>query len=149
LLTASVLFGISGPASRWLRRRSAEPHEQRPPHTLALFAALLPVCFYIGYFGAGSGFLIMTALALFGVEEMKALNSLKVVAACLSNFCAVVTFIFGGAIVWHYCFVSMVFAAIGGYAGAQYARRINPDVLRSIVVVTGCAMAAYFFWRQP
>jgi uncharacterized membrane protein YfcA len=80
---------------------------------------------------------------------MKALNSLKVVAACLSNFCAVVTFIFGGAIVWHYCIISMVFAAIGGYAGAQYARRINPGVLRSIVVVTGCAMAAYFFWRQP
>jgi hypothetical protein len=149
LLTASVLFGISGPVSRWLRRRSAEPHVQRPPNTLALFAAIFPVCFYIGYFGAGAGFLIMTALALFGVEEMKALNSLKVMAACLSNFCAVVTFIFGGAIVWHYCLISMVFAAIGGYAGAQYARRINPGVLRSIVVVTGCAMAAYFFWRQP
>ena len=50
-----------------------------------LFLVLLPVCFYIGYFGAGAGFLIMTALALFGVEEMHALNSLKVLAACLSN----------------------------------------------------------------
>jgi uncharacterized membrane protein YfcA len=148
LLVASVLFGISGPVSRWLRRRTAEPHEERTPNTLALFAALLPVCFYIGYFGAGAGFLIMTALALFGVEEMKALNSLKVTAACLSNFCAVVTFIFGGAIEWHYCLVSMVFAAIGGYVGAQYARGMNASVLRSIVVVTGCAMAAYFFWRQ-
>lgn len=148
LLVASVLFGISGPVSRWLRRRTAEPHEERTPNTLALFAALLPVCFYIGYFGAGAGFLIMTALALFGVEEMKALNSLKVTAACLSNFCAVVTFIFGGAIEWHYCLVSMVFAAMGGYVGAQYARGMNASVLRSIVVVTGCAMAAYFFWRQ-
>jgi uncharacterized membrane protein YfcA len=42
----------------------------------------------------------------------------------------------------------MVFAAIGGYAGAQYARRMNADVLRTVVVVIGCAMAAYFFWRQ-
>jgi hypothetical protein len=25
---------------------------------------------------------------------------------------------------------------------------MSPDVLRGIVVVTGCAMAAYFFWRQ-
>ena len=148
LLVASVLFGISGPVSRWLRRRSAEPHEQRPPNSLAIFTALFPVCFYIGYFGAGAGFITMTALALFGVEDMKALNSLKLVAACLSNFCAVATFIFRGAIVWHYCIVSMLFAAIGGYAGAQYARRMNAGVLRGIVVVTGCTMAAYFFWRQ-
>ena len=42
----------------------------------------------------------------------------------------------------------MVFAAIGGYVGAQYARGMNPAVLRTIVVVTGCVMAAYFFWRQ-
>ena len=149
LLVASVLFGISGPVSRWLRRRTVEPHEEKTPNTIGLFAALFPVCFYIGYFGAGAGFLVMTALALFGVEEMKALNSLKVTAACLSNFCAVVTFIFGGAIEWHYCVVSMVFAGIGGYAGAQYARRMNAGVLRTIVVITGCVMAAYFFWRQP
>jgi hypothetical protein len=149
LLVASLLFWISGPISRWLRARSAEPHAERRPAMLPLFLVLFPVCFYIGYFGAGAGFLIMSALALFGVEEMNSLNSLKVTAACLSNLCAVVTFIFGGAIVWRYCLVSMVFAGIGGYAGAQYARRMNADVLRTIVVVTGCSMAAYFFWRQP
>jgi uncharacterized membrane protein YfcA len=149
LLTASLLFGISGPVSRWLRRRSAEPHVASSPAMIPLFLTIIPVTFYIGYFGAGAGFLLMSALALFGVEEMNSLNSLKVLAACLSNFCAVVTFIFGGAIVWHYCLVSMVFAAIGGYVGAQYARRMNPNVLRTIVVVTGCTMAAYFFWRQP
>jgi uncharacterized membrane protein YfcA len=149
LLVASVLFGISGPVSRWLRRRSAEPHVPAAPAMVPLFLALFPVCFYIGYFGAGAGFLIMSALALFGVEEMKSLNALKVTAACLSNFCAVVTFVFGGAIVWRYCLISMVFAGAGGYVGAQYARKMNAGVLRSIVVVTGCAMAAYFFWRQP
>jgi uncharacterized membrane protein YfcA len=148
LLVASLLFGISGPVSRWLRQRSAEPHLAREPAKLPLFLALFPVCFYIGYFGAGAGFLIMSALALFGVEEMNTLNSLKVTAACLSNLCAVVTFIFGGAIVWRYCLVSMVFAGVGGYAGALYARRMNANALRVVVVVTGCAVAAYFFWRQ-
>jgi len=148
LLSASVLFGVSGPVSRWLRRRSDQPHLPRTPSPVTLFFAIIPVTFYIGYFGAGAGFLLMSALALFGVEEMNSLNSLKVLAACTSNFCAVVTFIFGGAIVWHYCLVSMVFAGIGGYAGAQYARRMNAAVLRTIVVVTGCTMAAYFFWRQ-
>ncbi len=148
LLTASLLFWISGPVSRWLRRRSAEPHAPRTPAMLPLFLTIIPVTFYIGYFGAGAGFLLMSALALFGIEEMNSLNSLKVLAACLSNFCAVVTFICGGAIVWHYCLVSMVFAGIGGYVGAQYSRRMNPTVLRAIVVITGCTMAAYFFWRE-
>lgn len=147
LLVASLLFWVSGPVSRWLRSRSETPHVPHTPSMPVLFLAIIPVTFYIGYFGAGAGFLLMSALALFGVEEMHQLNSLKVLAACTSNFCAVVTFIFGGAIVWHYCIVSMVFAAIGGYVGAQYARRMNANVLRTIVVVTGCSMAAYFFWR--
>ena len=148
LLIASLLFGISGPVSRWLKARSAEPHIEKRPKRVPLFLVLLPVCFYIGYFGAGAGFLIMSALALFGVEEMHQLNSLKVLAACLSNFCAVVTFVLSGAVMWHYCLISMVFAGAGGYVGAQYARRMNADVLRTIVVVTGVTMAAYFFWRQ-
>ena len=149
LLSASLLFGISGPVSRRLRARAKQPHAQATPALIPLFCVLLPVCFYIGYFGAGAGFLIMSALALFGVEEMHQLNSLKVLAACLSNLCAVLTFIVGGAVLWHYCLISMAFAAAGGYLGALYARRINGDVLRIVVVATGCLMAAYFFWRQP
>ncbi|MDP9049574.1 MAG: sulfite exporter TauE/SafE family protein [Acidobacteriota bacterium] len=147
LLVASLLFWVSGPVSRWLRNRTEKPHAPQKPSIPVLFLAILPVTFYIGYFGAGAGFLLMSALAFFGVEEMHELNSLKVVAACTSNLCAVLTFIFGGAIVWHYCLISMGFAGIGGYVGAQYARRMNANVLRTIVVVTGCTMAAYFFWR--
>jgi uncharacterized membrane protein YfcA len=148
LLVASLLFGISGPVSRWLKQRSNEAHEDRPLPLVPLALVLLPVCFYIGYFGAGAGFLIMTALALFGVEKMHELNALKVTAACVSNLSAVITFIFSGAILWHYCLISMVFAGVGGYVGAQYARKMNAEILRTIVVVTGCTIAAYFFWRN-
>ncbi|MBW4037445.1 MAG: sulfite exporter TauE/SafE family protein [Acidobacteria bacterium] len=148
ILGGTLIFGVSGPVSKWMRRRAkqdeAEPHIPR----LALAAALFPVCFYIGYFGAGGGFLVMTILALFGMEKMHTLNAMKVFAALLSNFVAIITFIFQGAIVWHYCVVSMVFAAFGGWVGARFARRVNGDVLRAIVVATGCVIAAYFFWRQ-
>jgi uncharacterized membrane protein YfcA len=150
LLVASLLFGISGPVSRWLRRRAeAIAHDRdATPALVPLFLVLLPVCFYIGYFGAGAGFLIMSALALFGIEEMRALNSMKVLAACLSNLCAVITFIVSGAVIWKYCLISMLICGVGGWIGAQYARRMNPDVLRLIVVATGCIMAAYFFWAE-
>lgn len=147
ILIGTLVFGISGPVSKWLRRR-AQDHHVRNIHKLGLAASLFPICFYIGYFGAGGGFLVMTVLALFGMEEMHALNAMKVVAATLSNFCAIVTFIVRGAIVWHFCLISMAFAALGGWIGARFARRMNGDVLRAVVVATGCVVAAYFFWRQ-
>jgi uncharacterized membrane protein YfcA len=148
ILGGTVIFGISAPVSRWLRRRAAEYEGEPPIHKVALAFALLPVCFYIGYFGAGGGFLVMTILSLFGMEKMHTLNAMKVVAALLSNLCAIITFIFSGAIVWHCCLVSMVFAGLGGWVGARFARRVNGDVLRSIVVATGCVIAGYFFWKQ-
>jgi uncharacterized membrane protein YfcA len=152
LLGGAVIFGVSGRISRWLRARSVHAEQERRAepriNLLLLSAALFPVCFYIGYFGAGGGFLVMTILALFGMEEMHQLNAMKVVAACASNFCAIVTFIVSGRILWHYCLIAMIAAGIGGYIGARYARRMNGDVLRAVVVTTGVMMAAYFFWRN-
>ncbi len=150
MLGGTLIFGISGPVSKWLRTRAGESHteqERRLP-LLPLALSLFPVTFYIGYFGAGGGFMVMTVLALFGMEEMHTLNAMKVVAACASNLCAICTFIVRGAIEWRFCVISMLFAAAGGYIGARFARRVNGDVLRAIVVVTGCVIAGYFFWRQ-
>ncbi len=152
LLTGALIFGVSGPVSNWLRSRSAtnelEHHGEPSINQFALFFALLPICFYVGYFGAGGGFLIMTVLALFGMEDMHQLNAMKVVAACVSNLCAIFTFILKGRVLWHYCLISMVFAAVGGLIGAHYAKRMNPAILRAVVVLTGITIAAYFFWRQ-
>ncbi len=152
LLIGALIFGVSGPVSRWLRMRSAkksvEQHTEPAINLLFLFVMLFPVCFYIGYFGAGGGFLVMTVLALLGMENMHQLNAMKVVAATSSNLCAIFIFILRGRVLWHYCLVSMVFAAGGGYVGARYARRMNGDILRTVVVSTGVAMAGYFFWRQ-
>jgi uncharacterized membrane protein YfcA len=148
ILGGTIIFGVSGRVSKWLRRRAKEGEAEPVIPKFALACSLFPVCFYIGYFGAGGGFLVMTILALFGMEKMHTLNAMKVVAALLSNLCAIVTFVLQGAIVWHYCLVSMVFAAFGGWVGARFARRANGEVLRAIVVGTGCLIAAYFFWRQ-
>ena len=148
ILIGTVLFGISGPVSRWLRSRAEHPHKKRPIPQVALAVSLLPVTFYIGYFGAGGGFLAMTILALYGMDDMHELNAMKVVAALLSNLVAIVTFIAMRQVVWHFCLISMVFAGMGGYVGARLAKKTNPDVLRAIIVITGCVIAAYFFWKQ-
>lgn len=147
ILGGTAIFGVSGSVSKWLRGRAGRDAERKIPW-LPLMAALLPVCFYIGYFGAGGGFLVMTILALFGMENMHHLNAMKVFAALSSNLCAIVTFVVTGNIEWRFCVVSMVFAAIGGWLGARFAKRVSGEVLRGIVVGTGTVIAAYFFWRQ-
>ncbi|MDQ2924013.1 MAG: sulfite exporter TauE/SafE family protein [Acidobacteriota bacterium] len=148
ILIGTLIFAASGPVSKWLRERARHPQIERPISPLLLSVALFPVSVYIGYFGAGGGIVAMTVLALFGVEEMHKLNAMKLVTASLSNFVAVVTFIAAGFVLWRYCLVSMVFAGLGGYIGAKWTKRTDPEVLRAIVVATGCAISAYFFWKQ-
>jgi uncharacterized membrane protein YfcA len=148
LLAATLLFAFSGKISAWLRKETSHPHVQKPLHVGTLFAMLLPVCVYIGYFGAGGGLLIMAVLALMGMDDMHKLNSMKVLVACLSNFSAVVTFVLARAVVWHYCLIAMVAAGIGGYVGARFAKRMSPVAIRAMVLTAGFSVAAWFFWLQ-
>jgi len=148
ILVGTLLFWMSGPVSRWIRGRAKNQHEVRTIPQMGLAAGLLPVMFYVGYFGAGSGFLTMTVLSLFGVEDMHELNAMKVFAVLIANLCAIVTFVLRGAVVWHFCLIAMIFAGLGGYVGAKFAKRISPATLRAVVVIIGCVISAYFFWKQ-
>jgi hypothetical protein len=158
LLLAAGLFAASGPVSAWLRRNrvnvsslSDDKPSSKPsskPSLVPLWIGVVVVCFYIGYFGAGAGFLLMSVLAIFGIQNINQVNALKVIATTTANGIAVVTFIVGKQILWKYCLLMMIAAALGGYLGAHYARRMNPQFMRMLVVVIGLGMAAYFFWRQ-
>jgi uncharacterized membrane protein YfcA len=114
-----------------------------------LLAATLAVCFYIGYFGAGSGFLLITVLSLFGYQDLHEINALKVSTTTLANGIAVVIFTVSGKVVWPFCLLAMAVCAIGGYSSARLARRVPQRTLRALVVLIGLSMAAWFFWRNP
>jgi uncharacterized protein len=154
LLGAASTFAISGPVSRALARLNktrverAMAGQAHAPRRLPLFLAAIGVSFYVGYFGAGAGFLFMTLLALFGYQDMNAINALKVVANLLANGIAFVIFIVEGQVVWRFCLAAMVAAAIGGYASASLGRRVPQPMLRGLVVVIGMGMAAWFFFHQ-
>ena len=78
LLVAASIFAVSGPVSRRLERMKRARRERaaaggarepRPRH-LVLFLSAIAVSFYVGYFGAGAGFVFMTLLALYGFEDI-------------------------------------------------------------------------------
>ncbi|HWA96278.1 MAG TPA: sulfite exporter TauE/SafE family protein [Terracidiphilus sp.] len=151
LFTASSIFAISGPVSRWLVRRKEERSVHGEPHGFGRISALVlsvtAVCFYIGYFGAGAGFVLMTVLVLFGFEDLHEVNALKVVSTLMANGMAFVMFVLHGQVEWHYCLLAMVVCGIGGYTSARLARKIPQPILRAAVVLFGFSMSAFFFWK--
>lgn len=153
LLVAALIFAASGPVSRWLEQRKVVRsytlgQEIHRPRMVPVFLGMMVVCVYIGYFGAGAGFLIITLLSLFGYQDLNEINALKVVATTMANGIAFVLFVINGQVVWRYCLVAMVTCAIGGYTSASLSRKVPQQTLRAAVVVIGLGMSAWFFWKN-
>jgi len=148
-LLGSTAFALSGPIKRFIKRRT-EQHAAggQHIHLLPLLAVLAGLCFYIGYFGAGAGLLLMAAFALCGVEHIAEINSLKVVTTTVANGAAVITFIVHAAVAWRDCWYMMIACAIGGYTGARNSRRVSDRVLRPIIIIFRFTLAIYFFLHR-
>ena len=68
------------------------------------------------------------------------------VTAAVSIGIAVVVFIWSGKVVWQYCWLMAVLAALGGYLAARVSKKLNQKLMRRIVAVVGFVTAGYFFW---
>jgi uncharacterized membrane protein YfcA len=113
---------------------------------VGLFLELV-LAVYIGYFGAGVGILTLALLALLGMENIHAMNGVKTVLVCTVNGVAIVTFILARAIVWPPALLMVAGASVGGYAGAYYAQKMDPQHVRWLVIAVGFGMSLYFFLR--
>ena len=142
LLFAAVMFVLSEPLGRWLAtRRDAHRSD------FWLIVGMAVVSCYVGYFGAGGGFLVLALFGLCGVTNIHEMNALKVVTAVVSIGIAVFLFILNGKVAWSYCWQMAILAAVGGYVAARYSKRINQKGMRRLVAAIGFVTAAYFFWH--
>jgi uncharacterized protein len=130
------------------RRRAGHPpgthHRPRSIFYAGLLLTLV-VSMYMGYFGAGVGILVLALLAFLGMNEIHAMNAVKSLFVGLVNGVALVNFILARVIVWPEAILMLVGAIVGGYGGAYFAQKMNPQHIRYVVIVTGFAMSAYFF----
>ncbi len=156
LLFAALVFAVSDPVMKQIQRRQrSKPQPPRDPDPATqqkrywlLIVMTTVVCFYIGYFGAGAGFLIISLLSVFGFQDLNEMNAMKVVSTTMANGMACLLFAFSGKVEWRYCLLAMLACAIGGYLSARVSQRLNPRFLRAMVVVIGLGMAGYFFWKN-
>lgn len=140
LLFAALMFVLSFPLGRWLQSLSDGKR-----YNTCLLAGMLIVSVYVGYFGAGGGFLVMAILGICGVHDIHEMNALKVVTAVVSIGIPACTFILAGRVHWRFCIEMAIVAGLGGYFGAHYSRRINQRAMRWTVAIIGFVTAGYFF----
>jgi len=140
LLFAAVMFVLSFPLGRWMRSLNGGRR-----HTTLLLVGMIVVSVYVGYFGAGGGFLVMALFGVCGVHDMHEMNALKVLTAAISLGIPSISFITAGRVQWYFCFEMAILAALGGYIGAHYSRLINQVLMRRTVAAIGFMTSAYFF----
>lgn len=140
LLFAATMFVLSFPLGRWLQSLSGGER-----YDSSLVAGMVLVSVYVGYFGAGGGFLAMALFGICGVHDVHEMNALKVVTAAVSLGIPAVTFIVAGRVQGHFCLLMAILAAIGGYLGAHLSRRVSQRAMRWTVALIGFITAGYFF----
>jgi hypothetical protein len=140
LLFAAVMFVLSFPLGKWLAGLSGGRR-----YNTALVLGMVLVSVYVGYFGAGGGFLAMALFGICGVHDIHEMNALKVLTAAVSIGIPAITFILAKRVEWQFCLEMAVLAAIGGYLAAHYSPRVNQRVMRWTVATVGFVTAGYFF----
>ncbi len=145
LLLATLLFTFSDSLLSWLSTvlPKADQNSRSSPHTSSL--VLFFVAIYGGFYGLGISFLLLAVLRLLGLEQIHQINGLKVLLMSCNTIAATITFIPVGVINWNQAFFIMLGSTIGGYVGAYYARKLNPQLVKYLIVVTGFGMTSYFF----
>jgi hypothetical protein len=147
IFTAAALFASQPAIARWtgIGKPHAEP-SATVLTTIVVFQTLVAI--YGGYFGAGIGILMLSALAFMGLSDIHAMNALKNLLGTCINGTAVLVFIVAGKVYWPVAVVMAVGATLGGYGGARIARRMDRNLVRRIVAGIGFALAAYYFARK-
>jgi uncharacterized protein len=146
MLAGTVLFMIEPRLSRRREGRGARglATALRPLAGVVVFV----VAIYGGYFGAGIGILMISALSLLRMGGVHRVVPLKNLLA--GSLRGVVVLVIYGEIAWGYgvpmAVGGLLGGYLGGYLGGALAGRINPTVLRTIVMVIGFGLAGYYFW---
>jgi len=144
ILLASGLLAAQDPIRAWLTRRLGASHGSLESFTW-LPVGLASV--YGGYFGAGLGVMLLSALGLTVNDSLTRLNALKQAVSFIVNVAAAVFFLFSGKVAWTVAIVMAVGALVGGLLGGKLAGRVKPSVLRWTVVVIGVLISIIYFLR--
>jgi uncharacterized protein len=143
LLGATAVFAAGPKITTMLKRRSRQ--SWMGPKTLIVLQFFVGI--YGGYFGGAVGIMMLAVWSLAGLRDIHAMNGGRTLLGGVMNAAAVVCFIIAGKVWWLQTLGMLVAAVVGGYAGARFAKRMNPAWIRGIIILISVAVTAVFFRR--
>jgi uncharacterized membrane protein YfcA len=144
ILLASGLLAVQDPLRRWIQRRSGRGGSQsRTMLPFAVGAAAV----YGGYFGAGLSVIVLAVVGVLLEDTLTRLNALKQTISLGANVAAASFFILSAEVDWTAAAIVGVGALCGGIAGGMLAGRVDPSMLRRLVVTIGVVVALIYFVR--
>lgn len=132
----ALLFGKR--MGEWLRARF------RIGHAVAVLIQFM-LGIYGGYFGGAVGIMMIAVWGLLDGSDPKQLNGRRTLMVSAANIMAVVIFVLAHAVFWRQTVVMLFSGIVGGYAGAQAAKRIPPHLTRFGTLVLTASITAAFF----
>ena len=106
------------------------------------------VSIYSGYFGAGSGIMLLAVLLVLVDDRVPEANAIKNMLLGAATLASAVVFVVAGPVDW----TAVVPLAAGLFAGSAVgpviARRVSPRALRWAVAGLGLGLAVELWWRQ-
>src|SRR6266545_2010071 len=154
ILTAAVLFVVQAPIAKWLKKRAAKEGALPDHHEAGWLTQAVVIGFqfliavYGGYFGAGIGILMLSALGFMGVGDIHRMNAVKTFLAAAINTAGAVVFVRDRLVNWDYAIPMVVAAILGGYAGARVARRLPASYVRYAVIAIGFGLSVFYFIKE-
>lgn len=143
ILFTCLLVGAQPAISRWLRRRHDAANPPAPRTVMSpvttFFATLVGV--YGGYFGAGSGVMMVAVLALGLDIDLRVVNAVKTMSILVGNVVAGAIFVAVADLAWSAIGLLAIGSLVGGYVGARIGRRLPPTLFRVLVVIAGITAA--------
>jgi uncharacterized membrane protein YfcA len=133
IVIALVLVVAQPTIARRLAGRHAAGSTVRPLLQVGVFLTGV----YGGYFGAAQGILLVALLGIFVDDHLQRLNACKNVLALSVNLVAGVVFVVTTSIDWKVVALIAGGSVIGGQVGAHVGRKLDPRVLRAVIVVVG------------
>jgi uncharacterized membrane protein YfcA len=142
LVAASLALFLEPRISRW---REARPGER---NRLALPCGLFAISVYSGYFGAGSGVMVLALLLLTVERSLARANALKNVILGVADVVAAIGLAVFGPVRWTAALPLALGLLIGSRIGPSVTRHVPRDVLRVVVALAGLGLAIKL-WVAP
>lgn len=141
-----VLAVVSLLVQPWVssRPRGARLRDNR----LALGSGLFAACAYNGYFGAGSGVMVLALLLLTVDGRIANANALKNMLVGAATVASGLVLAFLGHVHWLAALPLGIGAFVGSTIGPLVARRLPGNLLRWLVALTGLGLALKL-WISP